>query len=89
VQESDLPVIVTGDFNMKPYSRGWKKVAEKLADLWDESQYGQGFTHPSHRPRRRLDYIFLSPSFHVSAAEIVAVDPNASDHLPLKGSITY
>ncbi|MEC1478168.1 endonuclease/exonuclease/phosphatase family protein [Bacillus haynesii] len=89
VQESDLPVIVMGDFNMKPYSRGWKKVGEKLADLWDESQYGHGFTYPSHRPRRRLDYIFLSPSFHVTAAEVVAVDPSASDHLPLKGSVTY
>ncbi|WP_307891629.1 endonuclease/exonuclease/phosphatase family protein [Bacillus swezeyi] len=78
------PAVVMGDFNMKPHSKGWQKVAGALYDTWKEAGEGPGFTYPSHRPKKRLDYVFTSPSLHVSKAEVVTIDPSASDHLPLK-----
>ncbi|MDI5788989.1 hypothetical protein PO124_12895 [Bacillus licheniformis] len=65
---------------------------EKVAENWPTCGMKSIRTgvHPPFPPPETALGLHLSQSvFHVSAAEIVAVDPNASDHLPLKGSITY
>lgn len=83
VRETRLPVILAGDWNMKPGSSPWCHVTRHLMDSWQEAGEGSGFTFPSYRPRARLDYIFLSPSFRVVQADVVKTLPEASDHLPL------
>ncbi|WP_377918525.1 endonuclease/exonuclease/phosphatase family protein [Bacillus songklensis] len=83
------PAIVMGDWNMKPRSRGWKKMTDGLQDVWQIAGKGGGFTYPSLRPRRRLDYIFVSRNFQVMAAEVVTKMPKGSDHLPLKATLSY
>lgn len=77
------PVILMGDLNMRPESKGWNKLAEEFQDAWHLKERGTGFTYPAHRPRARLDYIFASHDFSVVDARIVTKIPNASDHLPV------
>ncbi|WP_253907668.1 endonuclease/exonuclease/phosphatase family protein [Bacillus sp. WMMC1349] len=84
MKQLDEPVIVLGDWNMNPNSRGWTRMAEKLGDSWNQAGAGQGFTYPSQRPRKRLDYIFASPCLHVVHTEVINLNPQASDHLPVK-----
>jgi endonuclease/exonuclease/phosphatase family metal-dependent hydrolase len=81
------PFIIMGDWNMKPGSRGWRKMTLETQDAWYIAGMGAGHTYPSLRPRVRLDYIFVSRHFQVSKAEVIAKTPNASDHLPLKATL--
>jgi endonuclease/exonuclease/phosphatase family metal-dependent hydrolase len=83
------PVILMGDLNMRPGSKGWSKLAEEFQDAWHLKGKGAGCTYPAHRPRARLDYIFASHDFSVSDARIVTKIPNASDHLPVIATLYY
>jgi endonuclease/exonuclease/phosphatase family metal-dependent hydrolase len=83
------PVIIMGDWNMRPGSRGWRKVTRELQDVWFLTGKGKGYTHPSLQPRMRLDYIFASHNFQVVEPEVVTKIPKASDHLPLKATLSY
>jgi endonuclease/exonuclease/phosphatase family metal-dependent hydrolase len=87
LHKSSNSMIVVGDFNMKPGSRGWKTLTREYKDVWFLAGNGDGSTYPSMRPRSRLDYIFVSPNIKVLYAEVVTKLPNASDHLPLKANI--
>lgn len=87
IKQLDQPAIVLGDWNMKPRSGGWKTVTELLSDVWEAAGGGPGFTYPSRRPKKRLDYIFASPCLQAVQAEVVTMNPGASDHLPLKAVI--
>ncbi|RBW68491.1 endonuclease/exonuclease/phosphatase family protein [Bacillus taeanensis] len=85
------PVIIMGDWNMKPGSRGWKKVTDEMQDAWHIAAgtgKGKGWTYPSVQPRMRLDYIFCSRHFQVVETEVVTQSPNASDHLPFKATLS-
>jgi endonuclease/exonuclease/phosphatase family metal-dependent hydrolase len=83
------PVIIMGDWNMKPGSRGWRKITRELQDVWHTAGKGEGYTYPSFRPTIRLDYIFVSRSFRVVEAEVVTIMPKGSDHLPLKATLSF
>ncbi|PWA08904.1 endonuclease [Pueribacillus theae] len=83
------PIIIMGDWNMRPGSRGWRKITRDLQDVWHSSGKGPGYTYPSLRPRMRLDYIFTSRNFRVVETEIVTNIPKASDHLPVKVTLSY
>ncbi|MBO1511325.1 endonuclease/exonuclease/phosphatase family protein [Metabacillus sp. BG109] len=82
------PTIIMGDWNMKPGSRQWRKLTEKVQDTWQTVGIGTGQTYPSIRPRARLDYIFVSPELQAVKAEVIIKSAKASDHLPLKVTIT-
>ncbi|MBM4763460.1 endonuclease [Bacillus sp. B15-48] len=82
------PAIILGDWNMKPYTRKWKRVVKRYNDVWHEAGEGRGFTYPSNNPRMRLDYIFTSKEFKILNAEISNDMPIASDHLPLVTTLT-
>jgi endonuclease/exonuclease/phosphatase family metal-dependent hydrolase len=83
------PFIIMGDWNMKPGSRGWRKMTRETQDAWNMAGIGAGHTYPSLRPIVRLDYIFVSRHFQVIKADVFAKTPNASDHLPLKATLFY
>lgn len=81
------PIIIMGDWNMKPGSRLWQKLTDKLQDAWHIAGMGSGNTYPSISPRTRLDYIFVSPELRVVEAEVIIKSAKASDHLPLTATI--
>ncbi|WP_096189906.1 endonuclease/exonuclease/phosphatase family protein [Evansella halocellulosilytica] len=89
IQRSPFPVVVMGDWNMRPNSSGWKKMTEHLQDPWVLSGRGNGSTFPSSHPQMRLDYIFCSNRFKVTNAEVVSILPYASDHLPVKVTLAF
>ncbi len=82
------PIIIMGDWNMRPRSREWRKVTRNLQDVWSVLGEGAGYTYPSRRPRMRLDYIFASQNLRVVEAELVKTIPEASDHLPIKVTLS-
>ncbi|WP_299088381.1 endonuclease/exonuclease/phosphatase family protein [uncultured Metabacillus sp.] len=82
------PIILMGDWNMKPGSKGWKKLSDKVQDSWHVSGMGPGYTYPSSHPKMRLDYIFVSPELRVVQSQVITYTHNSSDHLPLKATIS-
>lgn len=89
IMEDPQPVILLGDWNMKPGSKAWKKITGHLTDVCRMVDNGPFHTFPSFRPRSQLDYIFASHHFRVSSAGIVQKKPSASDHLPLLAKLTF
>lgn len=83
------PIIIMGDCNMKPGSKGWRKLTNVFQDVWHIGGKGAGYTYPSLRPRTRLDYIFVSQSLKVVEAKVVTKMPKVSDHLPLTATLQY
>ncbi len=83
------PLIIMGDCNMKPGSRGWNKINSHFQDVWNAAGNGEGYTYSSNRPRYRLDYIFTSPDLYIINTELVTVKPMASDHFPLKTTLRF
>lgn len=88
-QNDSSPAILMGDWNMKPGSKGWKKLTEKFQDVWEAAGKGAGFTYPSNRPRSRLDYIFASRDLEIIHAKAINKMPEASDHLPVVATLYY
>lgn len=83
VELNPLPTVVMGDWNMNPGSKSWRTVAKIMHDVWNISGEDRGFTYPSYRPRKRLDYLFISEDIKVIDTEVVDFMPEASDHLPV------
>ncbi len=83
LSNSEHSSLLMGDWNMRPGSRGWRRVTEELQDTWYVAGKGSGHTYSANRPRMRLDYIFASSAFRVLETKVVSTDPSASDHLPV------
>jgi endonuclease/exonuclease/phosphatase family metal-dependent hydrolase len=75
------PCIVCGDFNAsaKEIKVLTKHTSFTKVQLHDE--FNGSATFPAKKPRKELDYIFVSPQIRVSCAQIKTV--SYSDHLPL------
>ncbi len=85
--KTSSPAILLGDWNMKPGSKGWRKITGQFQDAWTIGGKGTGCTYPSLRPRLRLDYIFASHDFQIADAKVVTELPLASDHLPVTATL--
>lgn len=72
------PVVVCGDFNDVPGSETYRAINCCLRDAWDIAGEGDGFTHPAHAPRRRIDYVFVGSGVRTSSARTTS--PGPSDH---------
>jgi endonuclease/exonuclease/phosphatase (EEP) superfamily protein YafD len=76
------PLAVGGSFNATPDHPGFARLkALGLRDAWTECGSGDGFTYPSDKPAKRIDYLFLAGDLHCSAAKVV--ETQISDHRPL------
>ncbi len=85
VKKMDKPVVVTGDFNMRPGSEEFRLMDEDWTLLSDTSIR----TFPSDTPRVTLDYIFGFGEQRYEVSDYVVVDePMASDHLPIYVDLT-
>lgn len=80
-----LPIILCGDFNDTPGSRTCKEVAEQFIDTWTVAGGENGFTIPADKPRKRIDYIWLSKASPITPVKIWVPRSEASDHLPVVG----
>ncbi|GAX90724.1 endonuclease/exonuclease/phosphatase family protein [Effusibacillus lacus] len=87
--DTKLPVLLLGDWNMRPGAKAWRKVTRHLTDVCDAAGTGSLHTFPSSRPRTQLDYIFVSRGFHIESAEVIKTIPEASDHLPLTAELVF
>ena len=82
----DEPLIVSGDFNMMPGSRPYRRLAERVHDVQMLVKERKPLkTFFAFLPFSRIDHIFVSHHFEV---EDIRVPQNiltrtASDHLPL------
>ncbi len=91
-QETNIPIIVSGDFNAEPESEAIQIMLHEaqLTDTWkvcgDGSSDGHGFTFDSHKPTKRIDYQLLWVPDHLRGqfrcvrARVPVTE--ASDHRP-------
>jgi endonuclease/exonuclease/phosphatase family metal-dependent hydrolase len=79
------PMILCGDFNDTPGSRTHQKIAQAFVDAWMAAGTGQGFTIPAEKPRKRIDYIWISKDPLIEALRLWVPESEASDHLPAVG----
>lgn len=87
IQDNSHPLIIMGDWNMRPGSKGWKNISHKYKDVWCHIHNGGGYTYPSQHPRYRLDYIFVNHRIKIMDVEVIRYLSQASDHLPLKAQL--
>lgn len=82
----DSPLILCGDFNTVPGSRGYRLLRSKFLDAQAQlHDHRPVCTFYSRLPSFRIDHIFISPGIRVDGitvprSELATV---ASDHLPL------
>jgi endonuclease/exonuclease/phosphatase family metal-dependent hydrolase len=79
------PMILCGDFNDTPGSRTHQKIAQVFEDAWMIAGKGDGFTIPAEKPRKRIDFIWLSKEPPITALRAWVPESEASDHLPVVG----
>ncbi|MGP4110336.1 endonuclease/exonuclease/phosphatase family protein [Streptomyces sp. 4N509B] len=75
--------VLVGDLNARPGAPEIRTLTDALPDPWPRVGDGDGFTYGSVDPTSRIDYVLASRDLRPLAAEVVTLDPEASDHLPV------
>ena len=79
--------VLMGDLNMKPGNLKLRPIRRKLTDTAAFLAPGDnGYTFPSDRPSRKIDYIFVTRDLTVGACSVFP--KVASDHRALLADIT-
>lgn len=85
VKMCEMPTIFMGDLNINGNKGVIKPLKSLLTDVCDS--YGTSVkTFPAKKPKKRLDYIFVSDNIKID--DVHVVNEIASDHLPLVAKIT-
>lgn len=79
----NLPVLFGGDFNDTPGSRTYRAMTALFDDAWKLAGSGDGFTIPSTKPDKRIDYLWLGKASPLKPVRAWVPRSEASDHLPL------
>lgn len=78
------PLIVVGDFNEGPSGTAYQLMRYQFGDSWIESRGTDlGFSYPTDKPSKRIDYIFFRPADKVRTKRAWTVNTDASDHIPV------
>ena len=78
------PLIVVGDFNDIPAGRAYQLMRDHFGDAWIESRGAdEGFSYPTDKPAKRIDYIFIRSADLVRTRRAWIVNTEASDHIPV------
>jgi endonuclease/exonuclease/phosphatase family metal-dependent hydrolase len=81
-QLAGRPLVVGGDLNATPDDPGLAAFRDAgLRDAWLECGTGDGFTFPSDKPAKRIDYLWLAGTLQCASAAVL--DTTISDHRPL------
>lgn len=87
----DQPVILCGDFNSVPSSKGYRLLCSRFSDAQTHlKDHRPVCTFYSRLPSFRIDHVFINPGIRVTGitvprSELAKV---ASDHLPLIADLT-
>ena len=84
-EAEDLPFVLMGDFNVAPDDPVLAPLNERLTTSTALLE-GQ-FSHPSHAPTERIDFIYASKRVSILRADIIA--STASDHRPVVADISF
>ncbi|MGE5499967.1 MAG: endonuclease/exonuclease/phosphatase family protein [Syntrophothermus sp.] len=81
----NMPVIMCGDFNDRPGSKMHEKLKEYFVDICELLGNDSGYSFPSVKPERRIDYIYISKEGlkRFKPLSITTIQTEASDHLPV------
>ncbi|MEB2775384.1 endonuclease/exonuclease/phosphatase family protein [Algoriphagus sp. D3-2-R+10] len=83
--ESDLPLILTGDFNSEPGTEEIELFSEQMKMADDKLDY----TFPVINPSKKIDYIWISKDHSKNISHVkVPLTIQYSDHLPLEAELT-
>ncbi len=78
------PLVVVGDFNDIPAGHAYQLMRYQFGDAWIESRStDEGFSYPTDKPSKRIDYIFFRSTDRVRTKRAWIVDTDASDHVPV------
>jgi endonuclease/exonuclease/phosphatase family metal-dependent hydrolase len=78
------PLIVVGDFNDIPAGRAYQLMRYQFGDAWIDSRGTDlGFSYPTDKPSKRIDYIFFRSTDRVRTKRAWTVNTEASDHIPV------
>ncbi len=84
VKASEIPTVFMGDLNISNNNKMFTPIKSILKDACE--MHGITLkTYPSFKPRKRLDYIFVTEN--ISVTDVKVVNNIASDHLPLVAKI--
>lgn len=86
------PVILCGDLNLHPGSRGYRRLAGRLRDVQAHApEHTARRTFPGVFPLRCLDYVFVSEHFAVHRVVVPrdALTLVTSDHLPVVCDLSF
>jgi endonuclease/exonuclease/phosphatase family metal-dependent hydrolase len=81
IDHAKTPVILTGDFNLRPDNPLLDPIRQRMTDTEDYFRCPGLMSYPSDRPYEKIDYVFTSPSVKVEFATIPQME--VSDHRPL------
>lgn len=79
--EAFREVILLGDCNARPDAPEMAPLLEVLRDTWADVSGDPGYTFPTDRPDRKIDYILATPGVKTLQADIL--DVKGSDHRPI------
>src|SRR5882672_912475 len=78
------PLVIVGDFNDIPAGRAYQLMRYQFGDAWIESRStDEGFSYPTDKPAKRIDYIFFRSTDRVRTKRAWIVKTEASDHVPV------
>ena len=78
------PLILVGDFNDIPSGQAYQLMRHQFDDAWAESRAkDEGFSYPTDKPSKRIDYIFFRAKDRVRTKRAWIVETQASDHVPV------
>ena len=80
IDETDLPVVLMGDFNAEPQDNVLHPLRERLQDTDVFSSEENNLTYPSDAPKIKIDYIFYRG---LTCKKTTIVSEIFSDHLPI------
>ncbi|MEW5952565.1 MAG: endonuclease/exonuclease/phosphatase family protein [Bacillota bacterium] len=80
------PVLLIGDFNARPGSAELVPLTPTFIDTAAAAGAPRP-TFPANAPLYRIDYIFASPHWEITAS--ATLDSQASDHLPVHTRLTH
>lgn len=91
-EQSDVPVVVTGDFNVAPGSKPHRILTQHLRDTWTGPARATYHGYQDPPGGERIDWILVSPRLAVVAAEIVDGAEGGrwpSDHAAVRADLEF